>query len=96
VGTAQPVDSVRKLIEEHSESRKRIAYLKAKLEAMSVALDLAAVHVNCIVQNIDNPGWHHALRGIPTSEAVFGASMAYIDEMKRALELAADLAEFGI
>jgi hypothetical protein len=91
----QPVDSAGRLSENHSESRKRIACLKASLEAISVALELAAVNVECAIQGIQHPGMDQALRDIPTPDTVLMACTEYRYEVERSLDLAAALAEFG-
>jgi hypothetical protein len=93
--TKQPVDLVGRLIEEHSESRKRIACLKARLEAVSVALDLAAVNVEYAIRGVENPGMEQVFRDIPSPETVLMACTEYRCEVERSLELAAALAERG-
>lgn len=91
--TERPVDLVERLIEDHAESRKRTARLKARLEAMAVALDLAAVNVECAIQGVENPGMDEALRDIPDPDSVLMACTEYRCEVERSLELAAALGE---
>ena len=80
------------LINDHSESRKRIAVLKGRLEALSAALDLAAVHVDCAIQGMETPEMEQALYSIPSPQALISACEDYREEVRHSLELASRLA----
>ena len=82
-------------MEEHSQSRRRVIGMKAELEAYAATLDLAAAHVSCAIQGIDNPGMDQAYGKLPTPEQLISLCADYRAEVARSLELAGSLAELG-
>ena len=83
-------------LNDYSESRRRIASLKARLEAMSAALQLAGVHVDYAIQGIDDPGLESALAAVPSPEELAVACSDYGHEVRRSLELAETLAVLAV
>lgn len=83
------------LVEEHSESRKRMIGMRARLDAFSAALDLAAAHVDCAIQGVETPSMEDAFRDIPTSEELVSVCAAYRQQLDRLRKFGAALAEIG-
>ena len=65
------------------------------MEAVSVALDLAAAHIDFAIRGIEHPGQEDAFRAIPSPETLLSVCAEYRAEVRHALELAADLAAIG-
>jgi hypothetical protein len=63
--TKQSVDLRIRLTEDHLESRKSIARLRAGLAAVPVALDLAAAHIDYAIRGIENPNREDAFADSP-------------------------------
>jgi hypothetical protein len=77
---------------ENAESKKRVTLLKANLEALGERLKDAHLHINGVLQQIDNPEFDAGIKAIPTSDDVLKATSDYKTELKRSKELAARVA----
>ena len=88
--------AIGQLVKDAAAAKTRLTALKSDLERHSAAFQRAYLHVNGVIQEIDNPELERALREVPAGEAVLAECREYREQANRARELKSRVDTFGV